>query len=75
VGITITIRIIIARVTAGIVCVRIKMGATTRIIIRFTTTRKTTLKITMTSGLTVVVRRGRQTHGRTYKMFFTHTAA
>jgi hypothetical protein len=44
------------------------MGATTRIIIGFTitisiTTRITTLKITMTSGLTVVGKRGRHTDG------------
>jgi hypothetical protein len=56
-----------------------KMGVTTRKIIGFTitsiTTRITTLKRTMTSGLTVVVRWGRQTHGRTHKMFFTHTTA
>jgi hypothetical protein len=49
-----------------------KMGVTTRIIIGFTiiiTTRITTFKRTMTSGLTVVGKRGRQTHGRTHKMF------
>jgi hypothetical protein len=27
----------------------------------------------MTSGLTVVGKRGRQTHGRTHNMFFAHT--
>jgi hypothetical protein len=29
----------------------------------------------MTYGLTVVGERGRQTHGRTHNMFFTHTTA
>jgi hypothetical protein len=77
----ITIRIIIGgRITTGIICIKIEMEATTRIIIGFTitisiTTRITTLKRTMTYGLTVVGERGRQTHGRTHNMFFTHTTA
>jgi hypothetical protein len=77
--VVITIKIIIGgRITTGIICIRIKMGVTTIIIIRFTitvTTRITTLKITVTSGFTVVGIQGRQTHGRTHKMFFTHTTA
>jgi hypothetical protein len=77
--VVITIKIIIeGRITTGIICIRIKMGVTTRIIIGFTiiiATRITTLKITMTSGLTVGGIQGRQTRGRTHKMFFTHTTA
>jgi hypothetical protein len=79
--VVITIKIIIGgRVTTGIIRIRIKMGVTTRIIVGFTitistTTRITTLKRTVTSGLTVVGKRGRQTHGRNHKMFFTHTTA
>jgi hypothetical protein len=68
VRITITI-IIGGRITIGIICIRI-MRITMRITIGFTitsiTTRITILKRTMTSGLTVV-RRGRQTHGRTLR--------
>jgi hypothetical protein len=76
----ITIRIIRGgRITTGIICIRIKMGVTTRIIIGFTITisitTRITLKRTMTSGLTVVGKRGRQTHGPTHKMFFTHNTA
>jgi hypothetical protein len=79
--VVVTIKIIIGgRITTGIICIRIKMGVTRTIKIGFTitisiTTRITTLKITMTSGLTVVGIQGRQTHGRTHKMFFTHTTA
>jgi hypothetical protein len=67
ISVGITIRIIIrGRVTTGIICIR-KMGITMRITIEFTITisitiRITILKRTMTSGLTVVGNRGRQTH-------------
>jgi hypothetical protein len=50
--------------------IRITVGFTITISI---TIRITTLKITMASGFTVVVTRGRQTHRQTYKMFFAHT--
>jgi hypothetical protein len=74
--ITTKIIIIGGRITTGIICIGIKMGVTPRIIIGFKIIISiTTLKITMTSGLTVVGKRGRQTHGRTHKMFFTHTTA
>jgi hypothetical protein len=74
----ITIRIIIGgRITTGIICIR-KMGITMRITIGFKITisitiRITILKRTMTYGLTVVGKQGRQTHGRTHNMFFAHT--
>jgi hypothetical protein len=63
----ITIRIIGGRITTGIICIR-KMGITMRITIRITI-----LKRKMSSGLTVVGKQGRQTHGRTHTMFFAHT--
>jgi hypothetical protein len=75
----ITIKIIIGgSITTGIICTRIKMGI--RITIGFTITisitiQITTLKTTMTSGLTVVGKRGRQTHEQSHKMFFAHTTA
>jgi hypothetical protein len=70
VGITI---IIGGRITTGIICIR-KMGVTVRIKIGFTITisitiRITILKRTITSGLTVVGKWGRQTHN----MFFAYT--
>jgi hypothetical protein len=70
ISVGITIRIIIGgRITTGIICIR-KMEIT----IGFTITiRITILKRTLTSGLTVVGKRGRQTHGRTHNMFFAHT--
>jgi hypothetical protein len=52
------------------ITVRIKIGFTITISI---TTRITTLKRTITSGLTVVGKRCRQTHGRTHNVFFAHT--
>jgi hypothetical protein len=74
----ITIRIIIGgRITTGIICIR-KMEITVIIKIGFTITtsitiRITILKRTITSGLTVVGKRGRQTHGRTHNKFFAYT--
>jgi hypothetical protein len=52
------------------ITVRIKMGFKITISI---TTRITILKRTITSELTVVGKRGGQTHGRTHNMFFAHT--
>jgi hypothetical protein len=74
ISVGITTRIIIGgRITTGIICIR-KMGITVRITIGFTITISITiLKRTMTSGLTVVGKRGRQTHGRTHNMLFAHT--
>jgi hypothetical protein len=74
ISIGITIRIIIeGRITTGIICVR-KIGITVRITIGFTITiRITIFQRTMTSGLTVFGKRGRQTHGWTHNMFFAHT--
>jgi hypothetical protein len=65
------------RITTGIICIR-KMGITVRITIGFTiaisiTIRIIILKRPMTSGLTVVGKRGRPTHGRTHNMLFSHT--
>jgi hypothetical protein len=59
-----TIIIIGGRITTGIICVRIKMGITIRITVGFTITisitiQITTLKRTVTSGLTVVGKRAR----------------
>jgi hypothetical protein len=78
----ITIKTIIGgRIATGIIiCIRIKMGITISVTIGLTITisatiRITTLKETMTSGPTVVGKRGRQTHGRAHKMFFTNTTA
>jgi hypothetical protein len=69
ISVGITIRIIIGgRMTTGIICIR-KMGITVRITItKSITIRITILKRTMTSGLTVVGKRGRQTHGRTHNI-------
>jgi hypothetical protein len=39
----ITIRIIIGRITTGIICIRIKMGITIRITVRFTITINITI--------------------------------
>jgi hypothetical protein len=51
-----------------------KMRITVRIKIGFTITISITiLRRTITSGLTVVGKRGRQTHGWTHNMFFAHT--
>jgi hypothetical protein len=71
-----TIRIIIGRLTTGI-CIRM-MGIIMGMTIGFTITISITIRIPilkriMTSGLTVVGKRGRQTHGRTHNMFFAHT--
>jgi hypothetical protein len=65
----IIIRIIIGgRITTGIICIR-KMGITIGFTITISiTTRITILKRIMTSGLTVVGKWGRQTHGRTHNM-------
>jgi hypothetical protein len=76
ISVGITIIIIGGRIT-GTICIR-KMGITVRITIGFTITvsitiRITILKRTMTSGLTVVGKQGRQTHRRTINMFFAHT--
>jgi hypothetical protein len=65
------------RITTGIICIR-KTGITMRMAIGFKITisitiRITILKGTMTSELTVVGKRGRQTHGWTHNMFFAHT--
>jgi hypothetical protein len=73
-----TIRIIIGgRITRVIICIR-KMGITMRITIGFKITISITIRITIlkrivTSGLTVVGKQGRQTHGRTHNMVFAHT--
>jgi hypothetical protein len=78
ISVGITIRIIIGgSITTGIICIR-KIRITVRITIGFTITisitiRITILKRTMTSGLTVVGKQDRQTHGRTRNMFFVHT--
>jgi hypothetical protein len=73
----ITIIRIGGRITTGMICIR-KMVITMRITIGFKITisitiRITILKRTMTSGLTVVGKQGRQTHGRAHTMFFAHT--
>jgi hypothetical protein len=78
ISVGITIRIIIGgRITTRIICIS-KMGITVIIKIGFTITisitiRITILKSTITSGLTVVGKRDRQTHGRTHNMFFAYT--
>jgi hypothetical protein len=75
ISVGITIRIIIGgRITTGIICIR-RMGIAVRITIGFTITisitiRITTFKRTMTSGLTVVGKQGRQTHRLTRNVFF-----
>jgi hypothetical protein len=58
--------------------IRIALTITMRITVGFTMTisisiQITTLKRTVTSGLTVIGKQGRQTHGRTHNMFFAHT--
>jgi hypothetical protein len=65
------------RITTGIICIR-KMGITVIIKIGFTITISITIQITIlkrtiTSSLTVVGKRGRQTHGRTHNIFFAYS--
>jgi hypothetical protein len=78
ISVEITIRIIIGgKITTGIICIR-KMGITVRITIGFTITISITIQITIlkrtkTSGLTVVGKQGRQTHGRTHNMLLAYT--